>query len=285
VRVLDNLSTGQRVNIAQFASHVQFIQADIADASQVAGALSGVDCVFHQAALASVPRSVEDPLATHAACATGTLTLLDAARRAGIRRFIYAGSSSAYGDSAWSSKREMDLPAALSPYAAAKLAGEQYCQAFFHCYGLETVCLRYFNVFGPRQDPAGAYAAVVPRYIAALLAGERPMVFGDGKQSRDFTYVENVVQANLLAAAAPGVGGQTFNIAMGSSISLLELIGHLERLLNRPVTPDFQPPRAGDVRDSLADIRLARQYLGYEPQIGLEEGLRRTIAAFQAAAT
>jgi UDP-N-acetylglucosamine/UDP-N-acetyl-alpha-D-glucosaminouronate 4-epimerase len=277
VRVLDNLSTGNRQNLAAVADRIELIEGDVNDPAKVAAAVKGVDCVFHEAALASVPRSVESPLESHAACATGTVNVLDQARRAGVRRVVYAASSSAYGNQPHSAKRESDLPSPLSPYAAAKLASELYCHAFYHTFGLETVCLRYFNVFGPRQDPHGPYAAVIPLFITKLIAGERPVIYGDGKQSRDFAYVENVVQANLLAAEKPGVGGRTFNVGCGRSASLLDLLNSLNRLLKTNVEPVFQPARAGDVRDSLADITQAAADLGYEPQVDLEEGLRRSV--------
>ncbi|HZL89054.1 MAG TPA: SDR family oxidoreductase [Pirellulaceae bacterium] len=283
VRVLDNLSTGRRANLAAIADRIEFVQGDVCSPSDVAGAIRGVSCVFHQAAIASVPRSVEHPLETHAACATGTLNILDQARRAGVKRVVYAASSSAYGNLPYSSKRESDLPQPLSPYAAAKLAGESYCQAFFHTYGLETVGLRYFNVFGPRQDPSGPYSAVIPVFITKLLARQRPVIFGDGQQSRDFAYVENVVSANLLAAETPGVGGRTFNVGSGRSISLLELLLALNRILGTDVSPLFEPARTGDVRDSLADITQAASCLGYVPAVGVEEGLRQTVTYYQGA--
>jgi UDP-glucose 4-epimerase len=284
VRVFDNLSTGRLANLDGFQHRIEFIKGDLLDAAAVADAVQGVDYIFHQAALASVPRSVERPLDTHAACVTGTLHLLDAARRAGVRRVIYAASSSAYGDQPFSSKRESDLPAPLSPYAAAKLAGEHYCAAFTRTYGLETVVLRYFNVFGPRQDPDSPYAAVIPLFISAMLAGERPTVFGDGRQSRDFTFVSNVVEANLLAAEAPQAAGRIFNIANGGSTSILTLIEVLNRLLGTRLEPKFAPPRVGDVRESLADITQARLHLGYQPRVDLEEGLRRSLDYYRRSA-
>jgi UDP-glucose 4-epimerase len=279
VRVLDNLSTGKRANVSHLEKQIEFIEGDITDASVVAAAVKGVDCVFHEAALASVPRSMERPLDTHAACVTGTLELLDAARRAGVRRLVYAASSSAYGDQPTSSKRETDLPAPISPYGAAKLAGEAYCRAFTAAYGFETVSIRYFNVFGPRQDPNSQYSAVIPLFITAMLHGKQPTVFGDGLQSRDFTYVDNVVHGNLLAADAKAelVAGHTFNVAGGRSTTLLELLAVLNRELGTKIQAQHKPPRAGDVRESLADITQARARLGYEPQVGFEEGIRRSI--------
>jgi UDP-glucose 4-epimerase len=277
VRVFDNLSTGHRSNLAHLASQVELIEGDLTDREAVLGAVEGVDCVFHQAALASVPRSVEAPLDTNAACVTGTVTLLDAARRAGVRRLVYAASSSAYGDQPSSPKHETDLPAPISPYGAAKLAAEYYCRSFTATYGFETVALRYFNVFGPRQDPASPYSAVIPLFITALLAGRRPIIFGDGHQSRDFTYVANIVHGNLLAADAPGASGRVFNVANGRATSLLELLKQLNSLLGTDISPIHEPPRAGDIRESLAEISAARQLLGYEPQVSFEDGLKRSI--------
>ncbi len=261
VRVLDNLSTGRRENLSQSASGIDFIQGDLTDAAVVARAVAGVDCVFHQAALASVPRSVEHPLDTNSACVTGTLVLIDEARKAKVRRIVYAGSSSAYGDQPTSSKRETDLPLPISPYGAAKLAAEYYLSAFAAMGEIETVALRYFNVFGPRQDPNSEYSAVIPKFITAMIAGRQPTVFGDGLQSRDFTYIENVVQANLLAADAPGVSGRVINVAAGLSISLLQLVEALNRLLGSNLRPHHEPPRAGDIRESMADITEARSRL------------------------
>lgn len=277
VHVLDNLSTGHRSNLAHLGSRVELFQADLTDHEAVKQAVEGVDCIFHQAALASVPRSVEAPLDTNAACVTGTVSLLDAARRAGVRRLVYAGSSSAYGDQPSSPKRESDLPAPISPYGAAKLAAEYYCRSFTATYGFETVTLRYFNVFGPRQDPNSPYSAVIPLFITALLAGKRPKVYGDGGQSRDFTYVENVVHGNLLAADAQDVAGRVFNIANGRATSLLDLLNQLKVLLKTDIQPVHEPARVGDIRESLAEISAARTMLGYEPQVSFEDGLRRSI--------
>jgi UDP-glucose 4-epimerase len=281
VRVLDNLCTGKRDNLQPVINDVEFIEADLNDQSAVERAVRGVDCVFHQAALASVPRSLERPLDTHAACVTGTLVLLDAARRAGVRRLVYAASSSAYGDQPFSSKRETDLPLPLSPYGAAKLAGELYCRAFAASYGFETVALRYFNVFGPRQDANSPYSAVIPLFVTALLQGRRPVIYGDGLQSRDFTFVRNVVQGNLLAADAPGVAGQVLNVAMGQSTNLLDLLSRLQTLLGTKIEPSFEPPRKGDVRESMADITRARELLGYEPLVSFDEGLAQSIEYYQ----
>ncbi|MGI8980339.1 MAG: SDR family oxidoreductase [Pirellulaceae bacterium] len=286
VRVLDNVSTGRKENLADIWDRIEFAQGDITDAAAVQKAVAGADFIFHQAALASVPRSIDAPLETHAACTTGTLLLLDAARQASVKRFIYAASSSAYGNQPTPVKRESDLPSPLSPYAAAKLAAEHYCHAFYHSYGLETVSLRYFNVFGPRQDPSGPYAAVIPLFIQSLLAGKSPTIYGDGRQTRDFTYVGNVVQANLLASTAPAAKlaaspSRVFNIGSGRAISLLDLLAELNALCGTNIAPIFQPPRAGDVRDSLADISLAQQQLGYQSAISLREGLEKTVEAMK----
>jgi len=277
VRLLDNFSTGYRRNLAHIAERVAVIEGDLLDVSAVAEAVAGVDCIFHQAALASVPRSVEAPLATNAVCVTGTLVLLEQARKAGVRRVVFAGSSSAYGDQAGQAKGENALPAPLSPYAAAKLAGEHYCHAFHATYGLETVALRYFNVFGPRQDPTSHYSAVIPLFVTAMLGNRPPTIFGDGQQSRDFTYVENVVHGNLLAATAPRAVGRTINVASGLETNLLELVAAINRLLGTGIRPRFEPARPGDVRASRADISLARQLLGYAPGIDFQDGLRRSI--------
>jgi UDP-glucose 4-epimerase len=282
VRVLDNFSTGSRANLQHLAGRFELVEGDAADAAAVRRAVDGVELVFHQAALASVPRSVAQPLETHAACVTGTLQVLDAARQLGVRRVVYAGSSSAYGNQPFQSKRETDLPAPVSPYAAAKLAGELYCQSFYHTYGLETVVIRYFNVFGPRQDPDSEYSAVIPKFVTAMIAGQRPTVFGDGGQSRDFTYVDNVVQANLAAGEAPAAAGGVFNAACGRQFTLLDLVASINRLLGTSIVPEFAPPRVGDVRESLADIAAARAALGYEPRIDFDEGLRRSIDYYAA---
>ena len=281
VRVLDNLSTGSKDNIAAIGGDVEFLHADLTDAESVARAVEGVEVIFHQAALASVPRSVERPLETHAACVTGTLTLLYAARKAGVRRVVYAGSSSAYGNQPVMPKHEGQVPEVLSPYAAAKLAGELYCQAFTATYGLETVRIRSFNVFGPRQDPDSPYSAVIPLFVAALLSGKRPKIFGDGQQSRDFTFIDNVVEGNLLASQASGVAGNVYNVACGQSINLLELLKEICRLLDKPFDPEFAPPRVGDVKHSWADISAAQRDLGYQPRVQWETGLAQTVEFYR----
>lgn len=277
VRVLDNLSTGSRKNLEPIAGQVDFLEGDLTDMAHVAQAVEGVEVIFHQAALASVPRSVERPRDTHAACVTGTLNILDAARKAGVRRVVYAGSSSAYGNQPVMPKHEGQVPEVLSPYAAAKMAGELYCQAFANTYGLETVRIRYFNVFGPRQDPNSPYSAVIPLFISALIAGKRPKIFGDGQQSRDFTYIDNVVEGNLRASEAAGVSGKVYNVACGGSINLLDLLKELSELLGKPFDPEFAPPRTGDVKHSWADISAAERDLGYKVLVDLKEGLRRTV--------
>ncbi|REJ68889.1 MAG: NAD-dependent epimerase/dehydratase family protein [Planctomycetota bacterium] len=281
VRILDNLSTGHKKNLEHIASNVTFVEGDLLDEPLVEEVVDGVDCIFHQAALASVPRSVERPLDTNAACVTGTLTMLDKARRAGVRRLVYAASSSLYGDQPFSSKRETDIPAPISPYGVAKLAGEYYCHAFAATYGFETVAIRYFNVFGPRQDPDSPYSAVIPLFITALLDGRQPTIFGDGTQSRDFTYVDNVVHGNLLAADEPRAVGKSFNVAGGGNVSLLQMLAALNRELGTDVAPIFAEPRAGDIHTSLADITLARDILGYEPQVSFDEGIRRSIEYYR----
>lgn len=284
VRVLDNLSTGSLANLDAVADHVEFIEADLQDAEQVAHAVKGIDVIFHEAALASVPRSVARPVDTHHACATGTIVLADEARKAGVRRIVYAASSSAYGNSPVMPKHESQLPEPLSPYAAAKLAGELYLESFAASYGIETVRLRYFNVFGPRQDPNGPYSAVIPRFISALLADKQPTIYGDGTQSRDFTYVGNVVSGNLLAATAPNVSGKLYNVACGGTLSLLELLKEICDILDKPFAPEFAPPRVGDVLHSFADISAAQRDLGYRVETSLRDGLRRTVEAYVAAA-
>ncbi len=282
VRVVDNFSTGKRENLAQSRDAIELFECSITDRPALAGAMQGVDYVFHLAALASVPRSVDDPLACHEHNVTGTLNVLLAARDAGVRRVVYAGSSSAYGDVDSDFKAEDMLPNVLSPYAAAKLSGEHYCQAFTNVFGLETVTVRYFNVFGPRQDPLSTYAAVIPRFVTAMLRGEPPRVEGDGLQTRDFTYIDNVVHGTLLACRTPGVAGQVFNIACGSRISLLAMIDLLNGLLGESIAPDFVAPRPGDVRHSRAAIGKAQRLLAYEPVVSFEEGLARTLAWYRA---
>jgi UDP-glucose 4-epimerase len=281
VRVLDNLVTGHRKNLTPLEGKIEFIEGDLVNPHDVERAVAGVDVIFHEAALASVPRSVDAPLDTNAACVTGTVTLLDVARRTKVRRVVFAGSSSAYGDQPKPAKDEGLLPLPLSPYAAAKLAGEFYCQAFTATYGLETVIIRYFNVFGPRQDPKSQYAAVIPKFITEMLAGQRPTIFGDGQQSRDFTYIDNIVHGNLLAADALDAVGKTINVACGESFNLLELVTGINKVLGTNIDPVFEPARVGDVRESLADITVARKFLNYEPKVGFDEGLKRTVEYYR----
>lgn len=283
VRVLDNLSTGRREHLAAVANHpnLELLVGDLGDPDGLRAAVRGVEVVFHQAAVRSVPRSVEDPWAAHDVNASGTLRLLLAAREAGVRRVVYASSSSVYGHQETLPLHEGLRPAPLSPYAVSKLAGEHYCRVFASLYGLETVSLRYFNVFGPRQDPASRYAAVIPRFIRAALRGEPLEVHGDGKQTRDFTYVSNVVEANLRAAEAPGVSGAVFNVAGGERHSVLDLVRALEELLGRDLPMIHTPPRPGDVRDTQADVSRTRAALGLVPSVSFRDGLRRTPAAFQ----
>ena len=278
VRVVDDLSTGHAENLEEVGGEVDFVRASVGDEGPMRRALDGVEVVFHEAAIPSVPRSVDNPRETHAACVEGTFSLLQAARAAGVRRVVYAASSSAYGDQPTLPKHEEMAPQPLSPYAAAKLVGEYYCQVWTRTYGLETVCLRYFNIFGPRQDPSSQYSGVISRFTAALSSGERPVIYGDGEQSRDFTYVSNAVDANLLAAEAPRAAGQVINVANGERVTLNELLDRLKQITGRTdVEPEYRGARVGDVRHSLADITRARELLGYEPRVGLEGGLRKTL--------
>jgi UDP-glucose 4-epimerase len=286
VRVLDNFSTGSRANLpfaARYVTSLEVLEGDIRDAATVARAVSGIDVIYHQAAMRSVPRSVEDPLGANEHNVTGTLNVLDAARRLGVRRVVYASSSSVYGDRPDLPKREDQPPAPISPYAVSKAAGEQYAAVWSRLFGVETVGLRYFNVFGPRQDPASEYAAVIPRFILWGMRGEPLQVHGDGGQSRDFTYVDNVTGACLLAGQVDGVGGEVFNVGCGARISLLEIIARLEVLLGRRVERQHTPIRAGDVRHTLADIDKAKRLLGYAPAVEFDEGFRRTVEYFRGA--
>jgi nucleoside-diphosphate-sugar epimerase len=281
IRILDNFASGQRSNMLALPDDVELIEGDIQSYERAHNAVTGCEIVFHQAALPSVPRSVQDPLTSNATNITGTLNVLLAARDAGVRRVIFASSSSIYGSSPEMPKREDVLPLPISPYAAAKMACEGYCRSFAEVYGLETVALRYFNVFGPRQDPRSEYAAAVPKFINELMAGERPTVFGDGEQSRDFAYVQNIIEANVLAMDAQGVAGQVFNVACGEAVTLNQLLDELRDLLDTDTEAEYVAPRPGDVRHSLADISRARMALGYEPSVHLREGLLRTIEHFR----
>ncbi len=277
VRVLDSLVTGRRRNL-EHVPGVEFLQGDVADLATCHEAVRGMEYVLHQAAIPSVPRSVEDPVSSNRANVDGSLNMLVAARDAGVRRLVYAASSSAYGDTPTLPKREDMTPHPLSPYALQKLVAEQYCQMFFQLYGFETVSLRYFNVFGPRQDPGSPYSGVISLFATALLSGHRPTIYGDGEQTRDFTYVANVVDGVLRACIAPNAAGEVLNVATGSRISLNELLRTMNRAVGTSVEPIYQDGRAGDVRDSQADIAKAREILGYAPLVSFEDGLARTIA-------
>jgi UDP-glucose 4-epimerase len=280
VAVLDDLSTGRRANLDEVAADVEFFEGDVRIPSDIERAVRGCDAVLHQAALPSVPRSIADPASSHAVNATGTLNVLIAARDAGVGRLVFASSSSVYGATPGLPKKEEMATLPLSPYAIAKCAAESYCRSFFDLYGLQTVALRYFNVFGPRQDPLSEYAAVVPRFIEAFRAAAPPTIYGDGGQSRDFTYVENVVDANMAALESPAAPGRVYNIACGERITLNQLASGLRDQLGTDLEPIHGPARAGEVRHSLADVSQAREDLGYDPRIGLAEGLRRTVDHF-----
>jgi UDP-glucose 4-epimerase len=281
VRVLDDVSTGKLENLQAVRDRIEFIQGSITDPEAVQSAVQGVEVIFHLAALPSVARSVEEPALSHEICATGTVRVLDAARRAKVRRVVYAASSSAYGDTPGAVRTEDDPLAPLSPYAAAKLAGEHYCRCFTAVYGLETARLRFFNIFGPRQDARSPYSGVIALFCAAMLEGRTPRIDGDGLQSRDFTYVENAVQALRKGADSPAANGRVYNIGIGLSTSVLQLVAELNRLLGTDVKPIHGPPRPGDVRHSQADISRSRRDLGYEPAVSFAEGLRRTLAAYR----
>lgn len=281
VTVLDDLSTGREENIAHLEGRLRFVKGSITDRALLQEVMQGIEVVFHQAALGSVPRSVEDPLTTHEVNVTGTFNVLLTAWDAGVKRVVYAASSSAYGDTPTLPKVETMLPSPLSPYAVSKLVGEYYCQVFARVYGLETVSLRYFNVFGPRQNPDSQYAAVIPRFITSALKGEPLTVFGDGEQSRDFTYIENVVRANLLAMESPHAVGKVYNVACGGRYTLNELIRQLETILGRKLEVKYLPPRAGDVKHSEASIQLAREDLQYEVRVSFEQGLSQTVKWYQ----
>jgi UDP-N-acetylglucosamine/UDP-N-acetyl-alpha-D-glucosaminouronate 4-epimerase len=282
VRVVDNFSTGERRNLLHVRGEIEIMEGDLRSFERVMAAVRGCELVFHQAALPSVPRSIQDPLTSSEVNVTGTLNVLLAARDAGVRRVVYASSSSVYGAITAKRKREDMRISPLSPYGVTKYAGEAYCSSFMQAYGLETVSLRYFNVFGPRQNPISEYAAVVPAFIAAALMNERPTIYGDGAQSRDFTYVENVVQANLLAARLPEAPGEVFNIGCGESHTVNALLAAVATIAERPLEAAFEPPRVGEVRESTADISKAAATLGYEPAITLSQGLRRTYDGFVA---
>jgi len=283
VRALDDLSSGHRENLAQAGEGVEFLRGDVRDAETVARAMAGVEVVFHEAALASVPLSVAEPLRSEQVNSGGTLRVLEAARQAGVRRLVFAASSAVYGEGPELPKRESLPPDPRSPYALQKHVGELYCRLYFDLYGLETVALRYFNIFGPRQDPDGDYAAVIPKFVSACVEGRPPVIFGDGEQTRDFASVSDVVRANLLAAEAPDAAGSVCNVGSGRATSLNELLAAIQRLLGTELVPEHRSPRAGDVRHSLACIDAARERLGFRPAVDLEAGLRPTIAHFEKA--
>ena len=277
VAIIDNFSTGKRENVKPFEGRAEIIDADLAEAKNLAQILKGADYVIHQAAIPSVPKSIIDPVKSHHANVNGTLQLLVACREAGVKRVVYASSSSLYGDSPSLPKHEGMMPNPLSPYGAQKLFAEMYCQVFTKAYGLETVSLRYFNVFGPRQDATSQYSGVLALFIPAVLQGRRPTIYGDGEQSRDFTYVKNVVEANLLACKAPGVGGQVFNVACGDRITVNSMLQQINKITGKDISPVYAEARAGDIKHSQADIRLAKERIGYQAKVSFEEGLRNTI--------
>jgi nucleoside-diphosphate-sugar epimerase len=277
VRIIDNFLTGKKENISSLLDKIELIEGDIRDYDACSSALDGVDFVLHQAALPSVPRSIEDPLLTTEINIKGTLNILLASREAEVKGFVFASSSSVYGDDPNLPKKEDNVGNPLSPYAVSKLAGEKYCRIFSQIFGLSTVCLRYFNIFGPRQDPSSQYAAVIPNFITRMLKGESPTIFGDGEQSRDFTYVSNVVEANILASKAQGASGEVFNIACGEKTTVNSLALKLNEVLKEKISPSYDKPRPGDVRHSFADISKARKMLKYEPLVPFGKGLEETI--------
>jgi nucleoside-diphosphate-sugar epimerase len=282
LRVLDNFATGHRANLAGVDGEYELVEGDIQSYERVHNAVRGCDLVFHVAALPSVPRSIQDPLTSTASNVTGTLNVLLAARDEGVRRVVFASSSSVYGPQREFPQREEAAARPISPYGVSKLAAEGYCRAFTQVYGLETVAVRYFNVFGPRQDPLSQYAAVIPRFFTAVLNGDRPVIFGDGEQSRDFTYIDNTVDGTVLAASAEGVAGETFNVACGQATTLNELLGHIKEITGEQVEPIQAEPQPGDLPRSLADISRARQALGYEPRIDVRSGLELLLPAMRA---
>jgi UDP-glucose 4-epimerase len=277
VRVIDNFLTGKRSNLADLTGRIELIEADMGDPKIARKAMDGVDVVFHQGAVPSVPRSVADPLCTHVNCADATFALLLAARDAGVKRFVYAASSSAYGDSPTLPKVETLPVNPKSPYAVSKLVGEHYAKVFFEVYGLQTISLRYFNVFGPWQDPTSQYAAAIPAFVTSILRDQSPVVYGDGEQSRDFTYIDNIVHANLLAARAKKTRGEVVNVACGEAVTVNQIIGMINEFLGKNVKPIYAPARAGDVKHSLADITAARKLIGFKPVVLFREGLEKSI--------
>ena len=283
VRGVDNFSTGKQENLAQILGQIEFHEADLLDLDAMKSACAGVDYVLHQAAIPSVPKSVLDPIGSHRANVDGTLNVLVAARDARVKRVIYAASSSVYGDTPTLPKHERMTPGPISPYAVAKLASEHYMTSFYRCYGLETVALRYFNIFGPRQDPSSPYSGVIAKFITQMLAGRQPTIFGDGEQSRDFTYIDNAVEANLLACKAPAqqVAGKVFNVATGRRVTLNETFKFLQTLTSHSGSPIYGAERSGDIKHSLADISAAEEQLGYKPTVNFEDGLRQTVAWYR----
>ena len=277
VRVIDNLLTGKKSNLAGIADKIEFIEADMGNADAARAAMKEIDVVLHEGALPSVPRSVDDPAATHRHCVDATFTLLMAARDAKIKRFVYAASSSAYGDTPILPKVETMPVNPLSPYAAAKLMCEYYCSVFYKVFGLETISLRYFNVFGPNQDPASQYAAAIPAFVTSILKNTPPTIYGDGEQSRDFTYVDNVVEANLLAARAKQTKGEVINIACGEAITVNAIIDMINKIVGKNVKPTYVPSRKGDVKHSLADITQAKKLIGFKPVVSFKDGLKKAI--------
>jgi len=281
VRILDNFSTGKRENIVKFKDSIELIEGDLRNLEIVKRVMAGVDFVLHQGALPSVQRSIEDPLTTTKVNILGTLNILSGALEGKVKRVVYASSSSVYGDTPTLPKKEGMKTNPQSPYAVTKLIGEEYCRIYYSIYGLETVCLRYFNVFGPRQDPGSQYAAVIPKFITLMLKGKSPPIYGDGEQSRDFTFIDNVVEANLQACKTKGTPGEVFNIACGKKVTINELVERLNKILQTRIEPAYQSPRKGDVRHSLADISQARKTLRYSPEIGFDEGLEKTVQGFR----
>lgn len=282
VRVLDNFSTSRRENLTPFQGKIDLIEGDLRNPADCERACDGVEVIFHEGAVPSVPRSVDEPVMTHGCNVDGTFNILEAARLAKCRRLIYAASSSAYGDTATLPKHEEILPQPLSPYGVQKLVGEFYCRGYYECFGFETLSLRYFNVFGPRQDPKSQYAAAIPAFVTSILAGKSPTIYGDGEQTRDFTYIANIVHANFLAAKAEKTCGEVINIACGERITINRIIARINEYLGKDVRPEYVPKRAGDIRDSFADIGLAKKIIGFEPQVLFDEGLRQTIDWYRA---
>lgn len=279
VRIIDNFSTGRRSNLIDLNDHVELIDGDIRDYWTVVRAVKGIDYILHQAALPSVPRSIENPLTSNEVNVNGTLNLLEAARHAGVKKMVMASSSSVYGESEELPKHEGMMPSPLSPYAVSKLTNEYYCRVYWNLYQFPTVCLRYFNIFGPYQDPNGAYAAVIPKFIDSFMKGEAPIVFGDGEQSRDFTYIDNCVQANLLCATNDKIAGDVFNVACGGQFTLNELLDEMRKIMKVDIKANYAPPRAGDIKDSFADVSKLGKY-GYKTEVSFVDGLKKTVEFF-----